>query len=148
MRLVTFFIGVALTVACSGASPTSPTPAAVITAPAQSANPNVVGVWTGTMRSQSGTTRAIRLTLVGAYNTSSYSLGGTWAFVNTNEGADVIGLVQSNPFSIRINASTSSPTWCSYNVTLSVSGNTANGDYATSVCSGRATETGSITLAK
>jgi hypothetical protein len=133
-------------------TPTSPTPAPVVATPpptpAPTSNPNVIGTWTGTMRSQASTTRSIRITMTGAYHASSYLLSGNWAFINTSEGADISGLVQSNPFSLRINASTSSPSWCSYNVTLTASGNTASGNYSTSVCSGRSTETGTITLAR
>lgn len=140
------FAALMLTYGCN--SPTAPTPATVSTNTQVAANPNVIGTWSGTMRSQSGAVRSVRMTLTGAYSSSSYSISGNWAFTGTTEGADLSGLVQSNPFALRLNASTSSPSWCSYNVTITVSGNSANGDYSTSICSGRSTETGTISLSK
>ena len=128
--------------ACGGdTSPTAPTSNA-------SATPNATGTWTGTMRSTSGSTRQVRITIVGAYNSSSYLLSGTWAFTNTSEGDTVGGLVQSNPFSMRLNASTSSTTWCSYNLTVTVAGNSISGDYSSSICSRRSSETGTISLTR
>ena len=137
----------ALALGCGGSSPTAPT-ATTPTVTPTAANPNVTGTWTGTMRSQAGSSRQVRVTFTGAYNASSYSLSGTWAFLNTSEGSDVLGLVQSNPFSVRLNASSSSPTWCSYNVTLTAAGNSMNGDYVSSVCFGRSTETGTMSLTR
>lgn len=155
MRLIVVIV-IALTVsACGGSnSPTAPTPAPtviVVQQPAPtpvtpSGNPNVVGEWTGTLRSGSGTTRAIRMTMVGAYSASSYLLSGNWSFVGTSEGATLQGLVQSNPFVLRINASTSSAAWCSYSTTLTASGNSISGNYSTDVCFGRGADTGTISL--
>lgn len=88
------------------------------------------------------------MTLVGAYSASSYLLSGNWSFIGTSEGATLQGLVQSNPFTLRINASTSSASWCSYSTTITVSGNVASGNYATDVCYGRAADTGTISLSR
>ena len=86
--------------------------------------------------------------IVGAYNPSGYLISGTWIFTNTSEGYTIQGLVQSNPFSMRLNASTSSPTCCSYNLTTSLTGNALNGDYTSSVCSRRSSDTWTILLTK
>ena len=93
-------------VGCNGAgsSPTAPT---TTSAPTSSV-PNVIGSWSGTMRTTAGVTRQVRMTLTGAANNNSYLFGGNWSFPSTGEGADVYGLVQSNPFSMRLNAQTSS----------------------------------------